>query len=98
MKVWKRKASDVMALWWMNIMSKKTIIKLLVVFFLFLLPIGYFLSEWCFAAGGIKILYYNFWKYDKNKVRVVEDCNFIFYKEGYSKTYTLNSGYYVART
>jgi len=79
-------------------MSKKTIIKLLVVFFLFLLPIGYFLSEWCFAAGGIKILYYNFWKYDKNKVRVVEDCNFIFYKEGYSKTYTLNSGYYVART
>jgi hypothetical protein len=77
-------------------MSRKKVIGFLVVFFPFFLPIGYFLIEWCFAGGGIKVLYYNFWKYDDNKVRVVEDVNFLFYKEGYSKTYSLNSDYYVA--
>jgi hypothetical protein len=75
--------------------TKKKMIIFLAAILLFL-PIGLILFEWVFFGGGIKRIYYNHWRYDKNKVRVVEDDNFLFYRDGYSKIYTLNSSYYVA--
>jgi len=35
-------------------------------------------------------------KYNKAEIRVVEDSNFPFYKEGHSSSYKLNSKYYVS--
>ncbi len=75
---------------------KKKMVIFLVLFCLLFSPIGLFFVEWIFFGGGIKRVYYRHWRYDKNKVRVVEDDNFLFYKDGYSNIYTLNSSYYVA--
>ncbi len=76
-------------------MPRKKVFVFLVVFFLFLLPIVFVLTEWYFCGGGVKTIYY-LWKYDENEIRVVEDDDFAFYKEGYSKIYDLGSDYYIA--
>ncbi len=54
-----------------------------------------FLHNWHYSEGGIRKIYY-FDTYKANEVRVVEDNNFLFYEDGYSKEYTLNSKYYIA--
>lgn len=57
-------------------------------------PVLYFLIEWCCFAGGIKRVYYNL-TYNKDRIRVIENNNFLFYEEGYTGSYKLNSKYYV---
>lgn len=57
--------------------------------------ISLFIIDWIFYAGGLKRIYYFHFKYDKDKIRVLEEKDFPFYKVGFSKSYTLNSSYYV---
>jgi hypothetical protein len=68
--------------------------KKLAVLLLFL-PVILFLVEWEFCAGGLKRVYYNFFGYDADKVRVAVDPNFHFFEKGYTKSLKLNSKYYV---
>ena len=56
----------------------------------------YIICEWVFAAGGSKRIYYGHAAYYNDTVRVVDDSDFKLYEPGYSKTYTLNSSYYVS--
>ena len=79
-------------------MNNKRIFKIakwLVIAYLIFLAL-YFLSDWFLSEGASKRLYYNFWNYNSDKIRAVDDNDFLFYKEGYSKTYTLNSDYYMS--
>lgn len=76
-------------------MPKKRYLVVLLALLILIFPSIYFMIEWCFAGGGFKVLYYNFYGYDPNKVRVVEDSDFLFSKKGYSRTYILNSDFYV---
>lgn len=74
---------------------KKKSVKLILIIIILFLP-TYFLYEWFFGEGATKRLYYNFWHYNGDKIRIVEDEDFPFYEEGYSKIYILNSDYYVS--
>lgn len=64
----------------------------IVFWFILLTPILLCSMEYFFGEGGLKRIYY-IETYDKDKVRVVDDDDFIFYEEGYARTYKLNSTY-----
>jgi len=59
------------------------------------IPFLLFLHNWIFSEGGFRRLYY-FATYNKDEIRVIEDNVFLFYEEGHTKSYELNSKYYVA--
>ena len=46
----------------------------------------------CVLGEGLRLFY----TYNKDEIRVVEDSDFLFYKEGYTASYKLNSKYYVS--
>lgn len=46
----------------------------------------------CIFGEGMRLFY----TYNKNEIRVVEDSDFVFYEEGYSTSYKLNTKYYVS--
>jgi hypothetical protein len=46
----------------------------------------------CFLGEGMRLFY----TYNKDEIRVIEDKDFFFYKEGYTASYKLNSKYYVS--
>lgn len=49
-------------------------------------------SHSCIFNEGMKLFY----SYNEDKIRVIEDDNFLFYKEGYTANYKLNSKYYLS--
>jgi hypothetical protein len=57
----------------------------------FLLVFSLFLYDGIFGEG-LRLFY----TYNKDEIRVVEDSDFLFYKEGYTTSYKLNSKYYVS--
>ena len=62
---------------------------------LFLLFVVSLVQNWFFDQG-VRRSYYRFYAYDENKIRVVTDKNFLFYEEGHTASYNLNSNYGVA--